>query len=598
MIAAGEACSAELAARWGAGRQFCNAYGPTETTVCATINAAVSSDGRKPSIGKAMANMQVYILDAAMQPVPVGVSGELYVGGVGVARGYLNRSDLTAERFVPDPYGPTAGARLYRTGDLARFRGDGEIEYLGRIDNQVKVRGFRIELGEIEAALLSCARVREAAVVAPADADGERRLVAYVVSEGEELSSNELSEYLASQLPQYMLPSAFVMLEQMPLTFSGKLDRRALPAPGATQRSLDVGFVAAETPLQQLLVELWQQTLLVDQVGIHDNFFAIGGDSIRAAIFINKLQQLLGEYLYVVALFDAPTIAQLAAYLEVNYVQAVARWSGADSAHARAADAEPVVDAAHLDQFRSLIPPAPALPAMPAKLGRAVFILSAPRSGSTLLRVMLAGHPRLFAPPELELLGFTTLAERAAELSGRNAFWREGLVRALMQLLHCDAEQAQELTAAWEAEALSVGACYGQLQQWLGERLLVDKTPSYALDLAVLQRAEELFTEPLYVHLVRDPRSMIGSFEEAKLDQVFFRPAHELTRRQLAELIWVTSEQNIAEFLTGVSPERQLRVRYEDLVREPQREAQRLSAFVGLEAVAGMMDPYAEKDER
>ena len=258
-----------------------------------------------------------------------------------------------------------------------------------------------------------------------------------------------------------------------------------------------------------------------------------------------------------------------------------------------------MVDAAKLAHFRSLITAAPPSPRREAgKLERAVFILSAPRSGSTLLRVMLAGHPSIFAPPELELLGFTTMAERAEELSGRNSFWREGLVRAVMQLRGCEAEQAQEIAGDWEASGLGVGDCYGQLQEWLGGRMLVDKTPSYALDVEVLRRAEELFEEPLYVHLVRDPRSMIGSFEEAKLDQVFFRPAHELTRRELAELIWVASEQNIEEFLGEVSSERQLVVRYEDLVREPEREARRLSEFVGVEAVAGMMDPYAERGER
>ena len=214
LISAGEACSAELVERWADKRQFFNAYGPTEATVWATV-AQCAVEGGAPQIGKPIQNARVYVLDSGLRPVPVGVPGELCIGGIGLARGYLNRPDLTAERFVPDPIGGEVGARLYKTGDLARYLPEGDIEFLGRIDNQVKLRGFRIELGEIEAVLGSHPTVREVAVQARQDAPGNKRLIAYVVAaENHEPSVNELRGYLKERLPDHMVPSAFIFIER------------------------------------------------------------------------------------------------------------------------------------------------------------------------------------------------------------------------------------------------------------------------------------------------------------------------------------------------------------------------------------------------
>jgi hypothetical protein len=267
-----------------------------------------------------------------MQPVPVGVVGEIYIGGAGLARGYLNRAELTAERFIPHPYSEESGARLYRTGDLARYLEDGEIEYVGRTDDQVKVRGYRIELGEIEARLREHSRVSECVVVASGESDGQKRLVAYVVSEGEELMVNELRLHLKERLPEYMIPSQFVSLEQMPLTLHGKVDRRALPSPDTERPHLGREYLGPRTELERMLVKLWEQTLGVEHIGVYDNFFELGGDSIKGAILINKLQEWLGEYVYVVALFDAPTVSELAGYLNTHYAEAVARAYSVDPA--------------------------------------------------------------------------------------------------------------------------------------------------------------------------------------------------------------------------------------------------------------------------
>jgi amino acid adenylation domain-containing protein len=327
VISAGEACSTELAAAWGSdGRRFVNGYGPTEITVIATYSWPLDGSSRPP-IGRPIANAQTYVLDANLQPVPIGVIGELYVGGAGVARGYLGRPDLTAERFIPDPFPNEPGKRLYRTGDLACFKEDGQIDYRGRIDHQVKVRGFRIELEEIECVLGQHPDVRDTVVLAREDVPGDKRLVAYIVTDGTH-DVGEWRRWLSRSLPDYMLPAAFVTLEAFPLTTSGKIDRAALPAPDASRPSQDKAYVAPRDQLEQILVDLWRPVLGLNELGVNDNFFEAGGDSIKGAILINRLQQLVGEYVYVVAIFDAPTVAQLADYLRRHYPTAVNRIYG------------------------------------------------------------------------------------------------------------------------------------------------------------------------------------------------------------------------------------------------------------------------------
>ncbi|HZF10284.1 MAG TPA: amino acid adenylation domain-containing protein, partial [Thermoanaerobaculia bacterium] len=252
------------------------------------------------------------------------------------------------------------------------------------------------------------------------------------------------------------------------------------------------------------------------------------------------------------------------------------------------------IDPSLLARFRSLS----SVRSRSAKNPRAVFILSPPRSGSTLLRVMLAGHPALFAPPELELLGFATLRERRETFSGRNTTWAEGTIRALMEIHGCTGDEARQRMEEYEARDLTVRDFYLELQRTLGDRILVDKTPSYSLDLSVLQRAEELFQEPLYIHLIRHPGGMVVSFEEARLDQVFFHQAHDFSRRQLAELTWLTSHQNIREMLAGIPGQRQVEVRYEDLVRQPRAALETLCRWIGIELQPAMLDPYEGSSRR
>jgi amino acid adenylation domain-containing protein len=307
LVSGGEACPPEVARRWSrGGRTLLDAYGPTEVTICVTMSGAV--DPEHLTIGRPLPDMEVYVLDGWGQPVPAGVPGELYVGGVGLARGYLERPELTAERFVPHPFSATPGARLYRTGDRVRWFSDGQLEYLGRVDFQVKLRGFRIELGEVESVLREHPAVGGCVVVVRQEA-GDKRLVAYVVArEGQEVEGASLRAHLRPRLPEYMVPSALVVLEALPLTSSGKVDLKALPSPeGLSARSAEP-FVAPRDALELQLARLWERLLGVEPVGVHSNFFELGGHSLLAVRLMSSLRELTGRGLPLAALFQAPTV--------------------------------------------------------------------------------------------------------------------------------------------------------------------------------------------------------------------------------------------------------------------------------------------------
>ena len=317
VVSAGEACTAEIATRWSRGRRFINAYGPTETTVCATLTIIDERQRVKPTIGRAIENVEVYVLDEQLEIVPIGVTGELYVGGEGVGRGYLGRPELTAERFVPDPFGRRAGGRLYRTGDLVRYLRNGQIEYLGRIDQQVKIRGFRIELGEIQAALLEHPALSACAVIDREDHPGDKRLVAYIVfKQDSSITIADLRDYLKQRLPDYMVPAHFVTLDEIPLTHNGKVNRRALPPPAASRDSNSRPFIAPRSPLEELLSSIYSDLLRVERVGIHDNFFELGGHSLLATQLISRIREAFSVELPLRTVFESATVADLCAKIE------------------------------------------------------------------------------------------------------------------------------------------------------------------------------------------------------------------------------------------------------------------------------------------
>jgi amino acid adenylation domain-containing protein len=315
VLCGGEALPTELSARLAAQvGTLWNLYGPTETTIWSTmarINGLHTT--AIASIGRPIANTQIYILDPRGQPVPIGVRGEIHIGGVGVARGYLNRAELSAQRFVPDEFSPEQTARMYQTGDLGRWLPDGNIEYLGRNDFQVKIRGFRIELGEIEARLTACDGVRQAVVVAREDSSGDKRLVAYLtVQQGVELSAAQLRSQLSMVLPEYMVPSGFVTLQTLPLTANGKLDRKALPAPDHSS-VVSAEYQAPVGEVETAIARIWQTVLGLPRIGRHDNFFELGGYSLLVLKAMAAIKAEFGRPIVMAWAFQAPTPAQLAA---------------------------------------------------------------------------------------------------------------------------------------------------------------------------------------------------------------------------------------------------------------------------------------------
>ncbi|HKH48933.1 MAG TPA: MupA/Atu3671 family FMN-dependent luciferase-like monooxygenase, partial [Thermoanaerobaculia bacterium] len=330
----GEACTAELVTRWSRGRRLVNCYGPTEAAIFAMVEIFEDQVQEKiPPIGRPLASFDIHVLDRAMKPVPIGVIGEIAIGGIGVARGYLDRAQKTAQKFVPDPFAAAKGepgARLYLTGDLARYLRDGRIEFLGRDDGQMKLRGYRIELGEIETVIATCPGVKEAAVAVRGEGPNQM-LVAYVVwEEGwPEREVAALRRRLQQQLPEYMVPAAWIELSGLPRTVNGKLDRLALRA---LQKDAEIiPHVDPETPLEKYLVDLWMEVLRLDKLSLHDNFLQVGGNSINAAMLAYRVQEVLEETLHAVLVFDAPTVADMARFLAERYPDRVIRIWGEES---------------------------------------------------------------------------------------------------------------------------------------------------------------------------------------------------------------------------------------------------------------------------
>ncbi|MCW5318204.1 amino acid adenylation domain-containing protein [Nostoc sp. KVJ3] len=317
IICAGESCTDDIVKRWwNSQRRFFNAYGPTEATVWSTV-AEISTMTEKPPIGRPIANTQIYILDKYLQPLPIGIIGELYISGEGLAQGYLNRPELTIEKFIPNPFSDKKGARLYKTGDLARYRTDGKIEFLGRIDNQVKIRGFRIELSEIETVLSQHQSVQKAVVIVKENVSGDKYLVAYIVPNIETQNfTSLLRKFLKEKLPEYMIPKAFVILDSLPLTVNGKVDRYVLTALNTpTSHSIDKAFIAPRTPTESTLAKIWAEVLNIEGVGIYDNFFDLGGNSLLTVQLMKQIYKHFERELPLSSLFLNPTIESLATAL-------------------------------------------------------------------------------------------------------------------------------------------------------------------------------------------------------------------------------------------------------------------------------------------
>lgn len=581
---------------------FLNQYGPTEATVGASIFIAPPDfSNTKVPIGKTIDDVEIYILDENANQLPVGEVGEIYIGGKGVARGYLNRPKLNAQKFLNDPFSDEKNARMYRTGDLGKLLQDGNYDFVGRADEQIKLRGYRIELGEIEATLSTHPCVREAVVNLWGEHAEEKKLIAYfTVQKDTKVSSSQLRNFLSEKLPEYMIPARFIYRSQLPVALSGKIDRKALGAPGKERPSLEQAYVAPQNKLQQQLVRRWEKILQISPIGIHDKFFELGGNSLQAARFISELQADIGETIFIVTIFDYPTIAQYADMLGRDYKNVINVLTGNNETGLDTKSENlPGLTEEQIQDFPKYIPRLSSNPkATTEKNKPAVFILAPPRSGTSLLRVMLAGHPGLFAANELQLLGFDTMQERSVAYQGKFSLWSEGLIRVIMQLKNCDADQAKIIVDEYIQKGYSTQQFYAVIQDWIGDQLLIDKSPSYALDLEVLRKAERDFDQPLYIQLVRHPYSMITSFSKMHMDQVMYLDPHDYDSQELGELIWMKSHENISAFFSEIPDHRCIRIHYEDLVKYPEETMRQLCTQFAWEYHPDLIQPYQGLDKK
>ena len=902
VVCSGEALSYDLMERFfnTIDAELHNLYGPTEAAIDVTHwKCEMGGRDKVVPIGRPVSNTELYVLDEALQPVAHGEPGELHIGGVQVARGYHNRPELTAERFIADPFSDDPAGRLYKTGDLAKWRSDGSLEYLGRMDHQIKIRGFRVELGEIEDSLRRHPGICDAAVVAYSTHDGDQKIAAHLLADPDraatvvsttryredtekaaelyelpngldvchlnksetefmyneifrdrcyfqhgielpdgacvldvganiglfavqiasevsnskvfafeplpplleildtnaalygksiqpvsyalgqsagsteftyyehasilsgakadlqedrdtvvrylagtdwsganEVSSAALEELVATRLtsksftcpiktlstaiaeldidridllkidverselevlqglndadwlkiaqvvaevhdtgdrlqqvtrlldengfqyvvdkedslagtalklvyarrpsyhppdaaeprdsmdwhsvrqleadvrshcaewlPDYMVPDKIAFLSEFPVTSNGKLDRSALLAPEESPEYRRGSKDQPRDELEAWLYSSWVSILGNDTFGIHDGFFDAGGTSLQAARLVQLLQKRLDEFIYVVTVFESPTIAEYAALLKRQYPDRIGEIfesiKGDDDRKSGVVTTDVLSDA-EINRFQDLIPAfrSPVSDDVSAGSASAAFILAPPRSGTTLLRVMLAGHSQLFAAPELQLLHFDTLGDRRAAFRGKYEAWLEGTVRVLMELNSIDADEAKGLMEEFEDRNLTTNDFYGVLQGWIGHRLLIDKTPSYALDPAALEHAESDFDKPKFIHLVRHPIAVIRSFEKMHMDQILLLNEHPYDARQLGELVWLRSHLNILEFLEGIPEERQCRIKFESLVSDPKPEMERVCKALETHFMPELVEPYRDTDSK
>jgi amino acid adenylation domain-containing protein len=583
-----------------------NMYGQTETIGNILVYQIPDQHNLKTEIvplGPPLDNIDVYLMDELMNSVEAGSEGEICIGGPNIARGYIDQPELTAEKFIPNPFGRIPGERLYRSGDRGRRLTDSTIEFIGRVDFQINIRGFRIEPSEVETVIKRHPGVSEAVAVACDDSNGDRRLVAYIVSDNDNKPTIEaLRGLLDANLPDYMIPSVFVMLDALPRLPSGKIDRRQLPRPEQKRPELGQAYVRPRSELQQYLANLWCDILMLDKVGIYDRFFELGGTSILAARFVNKLQAELGEFIYIVSVFEAPTIKAYADFLKNHYAHAVARKfkdaSGLDSAqNSERERGTPTyqIGSKTIQQMKQYIPSVSASRykdnAPQTKNPAALFILSPPRSGAMLLRIILAGHPKLFVTNDLQMLGFHNLKERKAALSKNYDRLLEETLRTMQAALRCDMGEAKRINEDYESGGTTTKEFYENLQRHIGDKIFVETSSTYALDFETLLKAEKDFRDACYIHFINHPCSMVRSFRSSRLEQRLYLHKHPFNSRQLAELLWVIGHMNLENFLFEVPQHRQYRLRFEDLISRPQEMITALCQRFGLSFFPDLIKP-------
>lgn len=577
-------------------------YGMTETSGVITSNPLPPAQRKPGSVGTS-AGPQIGIQSPEGMLLSRGAIGEVVVKGVSVIDAYENAPEDNALSFR---------AGWFHTGDLGRIDEDGYLFLTGRVKDMINRGGEKVTPQEVDATLMQHSEVEDVATFAiPHPALGEDVAAVIVRATGSSLTAQELIAFAREQMAFFKVPKIIHFVDQIPRSANGKIQRVKLTeqfANVAGQRNERPTFRAPNTAISRTMHAMWAEILNTEDIGLDDDFFDVGGDSLKAASFINALQQKWGETIYVSSVFDAPTIGLYETYLTQHYPEIVAKITG--SSVKRSTDNVGKVTPSMLSELEGMLarPITRAATPVANKNKRAIFVLSPPRSGSTLLRAMMAGNQSLFAPPELYLLSYENLADRKKWFSGSHRSQLEGCIRAMMQARNETAEQCQALMEQLENRSCSVSEFYGLMQEWLGDRLLVDKTPAYAVDLAALLRAEEYFEDAYYVHLLRHPYAMIRSFEEAKLDQLWFprlvgSDAFSLgkfpfARQHLAEMIWYMLHRNILSFLQDIPAERQCQLRFEDVVSDPENTMRSLCQSMGVEFDAEMLNPQGSKKDR
>jgi amino acid adenylation domain-containing protein len=541
------------------------------------------------------------ILDEAGDQLPPGNIGEIGVRSRHLPPGYWRQPELTRQKY--HNAGSDSDTRLYLTGDLGRYRTDGCLEYCGRKDSQVKIRGHRIETSEVENVVRELHGILETVVIPRERSADEHELTCYFVSiPGTSVVEDAVRRHLLGKLPAYMIPTTFMRVDALPRNANQKIDVAALPIPSVASNRKADGFVPAGDPLQRHLVELWQTILDVRPIGIDDDFFELGGDSLQGMRVVNQLQPLLESALHVPPLFENPTIATYAKFLEANYGEQLRRRMSLNDTNAGQHSGG--LDAAKLRRVHDEISAFPiasrSVAQHASKNPPAIFVLAPGRSGTTLLRVVLGGHPLLFAPPELHLLSHATMDQRRACITQRMQRGRlDGAIQALLTARNCSVEEAEAIIRGYEDGQLPIGDFYRELQTQVAPRRLVDKTPMYAWRTEILERAEELFDQPLYIHMLRHPYGVILSYEEMRMDQMaLIRRPIGVTLAEFAEALWLISHQSILNFLSHVPQHRQMRLSFEELVTTPRDTIATLCQFLNLDLAPGMLDPYQERQQR
>ncbi len=580
-------------------------FGMTEAAGVITSNPIPPGRRVPGSVGLPIGS-QVKLINHQAQSVSVGEVGEVWIKGKNVINNY--EEDDQNNR---DTYSFREG--WFFTGDLGRFDEEGYLYLCGRSKELINRGGEKVSPYEIEQVLITYQGVIDCACFSiPHATLGEEVAAVYVLDPPGSVSSEELILYLKSQLAFFKAPKYILEVSEIPRSTGGKLKRQSLTEKYGDSferlKNTDTSiFIEPNSVISETLAKMWADLLNMDKIGLHDDFFLCGGDSLAAASFINDLQQKWGDTIYVSSVFDAPTIAQYEQFLKTNYPIIVARMMGKSIMPEEKSNAKVSNDL--FDNFKaSIVKPKPAQDFGSEKNPSAIFVLSPPRSGSTLLRAIMAGHPQLFSPPELYLLTYNDLQERKSWYSGTQKFQLEGNYRALMQLQNKPLDDVKLYMDGLEEKGCSIKEYYSLIQNQLNGRLLVDKTPAYSVHIETLEKAELYFDNVFYIHLLRHPYGMIRSFEEAKLEQLWYprlvgneaAKSFECpyTSRQLGEMIWLLLHQNIINFLKKIPKDRQFQLRFESLVTDPESVMRDFCIAKGLEFFPDMLNAQENSKQR